>query len=160
MQKNGTILSNFDIINLANHLNLPLVGCFSKDKLPKKLIKGLFVVNLADAITGGSHWTAFSTQDKNTWYYDSFGSPPPKEVDQYIQATTGKRNYAINKIQTQALGATYCGWFCIAALYCITHTKARGSVVKRMDAFNDWLNPSDLDKNYDKLLAFFRSVDR
>ena len=67
MQKSGTILSNFDIIDLANHLKLPLVGVYSKDKLPKKLIKGSFVVNLGDAKTGGSHWTAFSTQDKNTW---------------------------------------------------------------------------------------------
>ena len=81
---NGTILSNIDILNLANRLNLPLIGCFSKDQLPKRKIKGDFVVNLGDASTGGSHWTCFSTKDKMVYYYDSFGAPPPIEVDQYI----------------------------------------------------------------------------
>ena len=153
MPQSGTILSNIDILNLANRLNLPLVGVNLKDQLPKRKIKGLIVVNLGDASTGGSHWTCFSTKDKNVFYYDSFGMPPPQEVDEYIKATTGKKRYTINKIQTQSLNGTYCGWFAIACLYCMMHTK--GSVAKRMDAFNDWLNSEDLNDNYYKLLNFF-----
>lgn len=153
MQKNGTILSNFDILKLSNHLGLPLVGVFSKDQLPKRKMRGLFVVNIGDAATGGTHWTCFSTISQSVYYYDSYGAPPPTEVDQYIKITTGKNRYTINKIQVQSLGATYCGWFAIAALYCMLYTK--GSVVKRMDAFNDWLNSEDLDNNYHKLKNFF-----
>ena len=155
MQKSGTILSNFDLINLANRMNLPLVGCFSKDQLPKRKIKGFFVVNIGDFDTGGSHWTCFSTQDKNVYYYDSYGSVPPIQVDEYIKAVTGKKRYTINKIQTQSLGATYCGWFCIACLYCMMHTK--NSVIKKLDMFNDWLNSDELGDNYYKLLNFFTS---
>ena len=154
----GSILSNYDIINLANHLNMPLVGVFAQDQLSKKKMKGLFVVNLDDAASGGSHWVAFANQDKNTWYYDSFGAPPPIDVDQYIKVTTGKKRYPINKIQTQALEATYCGWFAIVALYCISNT--HGTVSKRMKAFNDWLNDSDLKNNYYRLLNFFLDAKR
>lgn len=155
-QKTGTILSNYDLIDLANKLNLSLSGVYSKDRLPKEKIKGLFIVNIGDYATGGTHWTCFSTQDKNVYYYDSYGSKPPVQVDEYIKATTGKKRYTINKIQTQSLGATYCGWFCIACLYCMMHTK--GSVTKRMDAFNDYLNSEDLDDNYYKLLNFFKGI--
>ena len=154
MPKSGTSLSNLDIINLVNRLNLPLVGVYSKDRLPKQKIKGLFVVNIGDYETGGSHWTCFSTIDKNVFYYDSYGSPPPVQVDEYIKGVTQKKRYTINKIQTQSLGATYCGWFAIACLYCMMHTRGR-SVLKRMDAFNDWLNSEDLNDNYYKLLNFF-----
>ena len=155
MQKSGTILSNIDLLNLANRMNLPLVGVYSKNRLPQRKMKGLFIVNIGDYETGGSHWTCFSTVPKNVFYYDSFGSVPPIEVDQYIKAVTGKKRYTINRIQSQALNATYCGWFCIACLYCMMHTK--GSVAKRLDAFNDFLNSEDLNDNYYKLLNFFTS---
>ena len=69
MPKSGTILSNLDIINLSNRLNLLLVGVYSKDRLPKQKIKGLFVVNIGDYETGGSHWTCFSTVDKNVFLF-------------------------------------------------------------------------------------------
>jgi hypothetical protein len=125
---------------------------------PKEKIKGFFLVYLGDASTGGSHWTCFSTNDKNIFYYVNFGMPPPKEVDKYIKTTTGKKRYTINKIQSQAVQATYCGWFSIVSLYCISNTK--GSVSKRMKDFNNWLNDSDLNNNNYRLLNFFLDAKR
>jgi hypothetical protein len=161
-RKTGTILSNFDLMDLAQRMDIPLVGVYSKDKLPKQKIKGLFIVNIGDFHTGGSHWCCFSTVPRSVYYYDSYGAVPPIEVDYYIKATTGLKRYTINKIQTQSLGATYCGWFCIACLYCMMHTKGSVgiSVSKRLDAFNDWLNSDDLDDNYYKLLNFFKQVKK
>jgi hypothetical protein len=93
--------SNYDLVNLAQRMdNLPLVGVYSKKRLPKQKIKGLFIVNLDDDT--GSHWTCFSNVPKSIYYYDSYGAPPPIEVDQYIKATTGLKRYTINKIQTQS----------------------------------------------------------
>jgi len=155
-KKQSTILSNFDILDLCKHLNIPIVDVLSKDQLPSHKIKGLFVINLGDFATGGTHWTCFTTIPKNVFYFDSYGAPPPIEVDKYIKRTTGKKKYFVNKIQLQAVSATYCGWFVVAVLYLMQHLP--GSVAKRFDKITDWLNSDDLHDNYDKLLSFFQKV--
>ena len=154
--KSGTILSNVDIKDICNILKIPLVGVFSKDKLPKKKYKGLFVVNLDDYANGGTHWTIMSTLDDNVCYYDSYGANPPVSVDNYIKWVTGKKKYFINQIQVQSLNSTYCGWFCVCVLYVILNK--RGSIRKKIDVFNDHFNSDDLNSNYQKLLAFFQKL--
>lgn len=155
-KKQSTILSNFDILDLCKHLNIPLVDVLNKNILPSHKIKGLWVINLDDAPGIGTHWTCFSTIPKNVFYFDSYGAPPPIEVDKYIKRTTGKKKYFVNRIQLQAISATYCGWFAVAVLYLMQHLQ--GSVAKRFDKITDWLNSENLHDNYDKLLSFFQKV--
>ena len=102
-KKQSTILSNFDILDLCKHLNIPIVDVLSKDQLPSHKIKGLFVINLGDFATGGTHWTCFSTIPKNVFYFDSYGAPPPIEVDKYIKRTTGKKNILSIKFKCKQL---------------------------------------------------------
>ena len=143
--KSGTVLSNVDIKFICHILKIPLVGVFSKDKLPKNKYKGLFVVNLDDYANGGTHWVCFTAIDNNVCYYDSYGKPPPVSVDTYIKLVTGKKKYFINQIQVQSLNSSYCGWFCICILYVILNQ--RGNITKKIDMFNDHFNSEDLNSN-------------
>ena len=50
-------LSNFDLQDLALKYNLPLIGVYSKDELPKKIQVGSYYVNMQDSTEGnGTHW--------------------------------------------------------------------------------------------------------
>jgi len=51
------MLTNYDLENLCQYYNVPLVGCFMKNELPKKYTKGNYIINLESAPSGGSHWT-------------------------------------------------------------------------------------------------------
>ena len=54
-KKTGTILSNFDLINLANRMNLPLVGVHSKDRLPKQKNEGHFILEILKEVVPIGH---------------------------------------------------------------------------------------------------------
>lgn len=151
-----TILSNIDILQICNYLKIPIVDVFSKDELPSQKIKGLFVVNLGDSSTGGTHWCCMSTIPKNVFYFDSFGAPPSISIDKYIKKVTNKKRYFINKIQVQNLTGTWCGWVCIAVMWLMMYLK--GSVAQRFDTICDWLNSDPLDLNYNKLVDFFKKI--
>ena len=72
------------------------------DRLPKS---GSFILNLDGKRGPGTHWTAIY---KNREYYDSFGLPPPPEL-QHIKV--------YNRIQHQAPFSTLCGLFALAYIY-------------------------------------------
>lgn len=156
-QQSGTVLSNHDVTNICNYLNIPLLGVYTKDQLkdiPKK--KGLYVFNLGDLSSGGTHWTAGYIYDGKTVYFDPFGSVPSIEIDQFIKSVSKKRIYLINKVQIQSLGSTYCGWYCIMFLYILCHSNESPS--KSLDLIQDHFNSDNLNKNYDKLLSFFKKL--
>ena len=57
--------SNFDLEDLAQKYNLPLVGIFSKDELSKQIQVGSYIINLQDSTEGsGSHWVLIKIFDK------------------------------------------------------------------------------------------------
>jgi len=50
-------LTNFEIEDICKQMQLPIVGVYSKDKLPEKRYIGSYYVNLEDHNAGGgSHW--------------------------------------------------------------------------------------------------------
>ena len=151
------LLSNIDLMEILNHLRIPIVGIFSRNNLPRQKLKGLFIVNLDDFGNAGTHWTCFSTIDDNVVYWDSYGMHPPKEVDNYIKWVSGKKSYYINKIQVQYLHAEYCGWFCVAFLHYLIHSKYN-KMSKLVDSFNDLFNSESLDDNYIKLLNYINKI--
>lgn len=90
-------------------------GAYSKDKLPKQLKNGWYIVNLedSDGENGGTHWTCFKYEkNKPIEYYDSFGFPPPIEVMELAK----KNNILYSNKQIQDTKSTGCGWFCIARI--------------------------------------------
>lgn len=157
---NYAILSTGDIIEIIKAFNLYDVfgGCYAKDQLNKitPMKNKLFVINLDDSSGTGTHWTAFSTFDKNVCYYDSYGGPPPIDADNYIKRATGLKKYNINRAQIQELNTTYCGWFCCFFLWFIMNTE--GTINSKIKHFNYMFNSDDLKQNKNKLLNYISRV--
>ena len=86
------------------------VGVFPSNCLPKKRLKGYYVVNLDPAHKAGSHWVAFHIEKKNgnNMYFDSYGLGPPYK---HFKKFLGK--YTRNKKQLQHPLSTTCGQWCL-----------------------------------------------
>lgn len=101
-------LSNFDIMDILQNVK-NFNGVYSKDKLPKPVRNGWYIINLQDHDEGnGSHWTCFK-YGKTIDYYDPFGFPPPIEV---MRLAKGNINWSSKQIQDEK--STACGYYCIA----------------------------------------------
>jgi hypothetical protein len=144
------MLSNFDIENICNQLKLPLVGVFSKDKLPDKRFIGSYYINMENYDDGnGTHWVfarIFPTGE--AIYFDSFGIKSPTEVEAFLKPF---RPYATNNRQIQDLKSDKCGLFCIACdSFFSFHSNPKEDIAENYDDFlNMW--SKDPEKN-DKVL--------
>ena len=106
-------LSNFDLTDIITHMKLDkhFDGIYSKDQLPKELIRGKFyIINLQDHNKGdGTHWTAFYyNKPLTSIYFDSYGFIAPQDVQDKITP------YIFNDAEIQDFNSSACGYFCIA----------------------------------------------
>lgn len=106
MNKNE--LSNYDIIEILNSMDIKINDICSKDKL-KELQRGFYICNLQSSTFGnGTHWVAFYYNGYKNLYWDSFGFPPPQEIEDKIKP------YDYNSKDIQNIGSSSCGYYCIA----------------------------------------------
>ena len=106
-------LSNFELIDIIKDMKLDyhFGGVFSKDQLPKELIREKFyIVNLQDHDEGsGTHWTVFYyNKPLTSIYFDSYGFIAPLDVENSIKP------YIYNNGEIQDFDSSACGYFCIA----------------------------------------------
>ena len=115
-------LTNMDILNYVNMLNIPnFRGVFMRDELPKiakPLECGVMNFNTHDQI--GSHWVCYMKKDKTRIYFDSFGQITPLEIQKYLKTKLQFRN-GIPTIQrnTDIVQSSYthvCGHLCLFLL--------------------------------------------
>jgi hypothetical protein len=115
-------LSNFDLTDIITSMKLDkhLGGIYSKDQLPKELMRGKFyIVNLQDHDKGdGTHWTVFYyNQPLTSIYFDSYGFIAPQDVQNKITP------YVFNDAEIQDFNSSACGYFCVAFIKFL-HNKA------------------------------------
>jgi len=102
-------LSNYDIENILKNKQIRINGIFSKDKLPKQLSNGFYIINIQNSDDGdGTHWTCFLKKNDEIFYMDSFGSPAPIEVQNHF------KEYYYSDEQIQDINSEACGYYCIA----------------------------------------------
>lgn len=104
-------LSNFELMDLIKHnkLNYYFDGVYSKDQLPELKPTNFYIINLQDSDDGGgTHWCSFYYSKLQSIYFDSYGFPPPKEVESKIG------NYIYNDGQLQDMDATSCGYYALS----------------------------------------------
>lgn len=149
-----SILSNIDIEKLCKKMKVPLIQVDCKDKLPKKLKDGCFVINLANSNQTGTHWTAFVIEKKTKTcsYFDSFGAPPPQEVLKY--AIKCKHIFYDTRV-IQDIKADTCGWYCVAFLHFMSYHS--GSLADKMEIFNQMFDKEQLQKNNSVLMKYFEN---
>ena len=157
-------LSNTQIIDKL-HANEDFNGVYSKDDIPKDLIKNKwYVVNMQSSDDGnGSHWITFYSGSPGI-YFDSFGVLPPMEILEVIN-----KPYCYNHREIQNINTSSCGWFCISCIdFCTNPGKSTLSLFKefcnhftRNTKFNEELlrlffhaHPSQGDTGDDAALSY------
>ncbi len=136
MIKKGQILSNYDIIDISTKLNLNInVICrdelinfkniSNKDKLKAYQISDkdyiIFIINLSNKNSIGSHWISLIINNKIAYYYDSFGRKPINEIKKYSRLNDYKLIY--NKKIHQNIIDKCCGWFCLFHIITLINNK-------------------------------------
>lgn len=90
-------------------------GVFARDILPKKIRKyECGIVNL-DTLGGeGTHWVCYfnDPSEKYVEYFDSYGLPPPVEVENYLIGSGKEILYNTSELQSR--DSQLCGWYCIS----------------------------------------------
>jgi hypothetical protein len=140
-------LSNIDIINIINDMNLNKYfgGVYSKDELPINLkYKHYYIINLDDKKNGGTHWTVFFYNFPLTsLYFDSFGFVAPEQVENEIEPYL----YNDNDVQDYE-SSSACGYFCIAFIKFLYNQD------DKIKAFNTFINLFKSETNKNDLILY------
>lgn len=169
------MLTDTDLWDLAEKMNIPLVFCDFKDGLEGKKLQynKSYIINMEDRFDSdgtpnkGSHYTCFQVNSypngkKDGVYFDSFGQGPPQIVDKFIGGTLPHSNKDIQSLMNSA-----CGWYCLAFLHYINSYDNRTKDLYT-DAHHFLELFEDLEKTTDNtshlknewiLKHFFRSSD-
>jgi len=143
------MLTNYDLEDLTNHYQIPLLFCGMKDELPDKVIDGNYIINLQSSSQGtGTHWTALSVKGKNADYFDSYGAPPSIEIIDFLKKRQCRIAY--NNWIIQDLNSSNCGYFCLAFL--LFKNVAVGKTM------NDFVNLFGEKENDKILCSLFRRI--
>lgn len=167
------MLTNYDIEQITDKLDLPLVGIFMRDELPTKRKVGSYIINMDDSKGDGTHWVfakifcdadRFNNSDSDSdteghrycgcLYFDPFGIGMPIEVEAFLKPFSKK--YISNK-QIQNVNSTECGWYCIYCDYFLEEFKSGKSYIDDFKAFLDiW--DDDPKKNLRILKKLFKPL--
>ena len=113
------LLSNIDLTFLSKLFKISsLNGILSKDLFAKTSPKlGCYIVNLDDAIGGGTHWTGLIITKDMAIYYDSFGAPAPNSIISFVRRYNANIKIIYSIDQIQHMDSVYCGYFVVYFLY-------------------------------------------
>lgn len=152
------MLSNFDIQDICNFLELPLCGVMMKDKLEGHKEIGYYVINMESSTDGGSgsHWVLLCNIPDRRFYYDSFGNGPPQLVEKFMKGN----KYFINPTRLQYENSEFCGWYCLAVMYFTYYYQPtkNSNIGSRINSFNRYYNEKDYKGNYKKMTKYFDSI--
>jgi len=103
------------------------------DSIPNDLKYGSYIFNTDKTGGEGTHWTALCVgRGGRCFYFDSYGNPAPKILDDQITP------YTFNDRELQEYKSSSCGYYCVAF---IQYMSRRGMT----------------EDNFKKFLSFFRT---
>jgi len=170
------MLTDYEIINLAKRMQIPLGGVCFKDELPSPLqFNKSYIVNLENSEdedgeqNSGTHWTflqvnKYPNNHIESIFFDPYGQPPSENIKKVVQETTGKTGLPYTKKDIQSLMNNACGFYCLAIGHYINSSNYRSKdlyedVSDFMDMFDDLNKSVDFKKNEYILKHFFRNKD-
>ena len=152
------MLSNFDIEEIANHYQIPIVVVMKDELKYMKPINKNYIINLESSKDGnGTHWMALKIENKNCVYLDSYGMLPPEEIITFCKRVP-KSHLAYNTKEIQDFKATTCGFFSIGFIIFL-HINSSDNLYKKSSSFSD-LFSLDTKLNNKKLKKFFRLLPK
>ena len=166
-------LTNIQVEQLAQRMNIPLERCCFKSELEEEPLKynPSYIINLEDEFdkngerNDGSHYTCFQVNKYANGkiepiYFDSYGVAPPTEVLKFV----GVSHIPYNTKDIQSLMNSACGWYCLAFLHYINAYHGRTQSIYDdcehfTDLFNDLNETNEFKYNEWVLKLFFQSSD-
>jgi hypothetical protein len=140
------MLNNFQLDEIANHYGMTLNNVVMKDELKNLPVKkGNCIINLQSSFQGGgTHWVALDIQDKDIFYFDSFGIICTSEVTTFCKKIPNS-TLAYNDLQIQHIDAQTCGWYCISFLFHLNRSKK--NIYKSASEFIGRFSYDTIDNN-------------
>jgi hypothetical protein len=169
------MLTDSQITQLSQKMNIPLeLVCF-KDELPRKAaFNKSYIINLDDSIdekgnqNEGTHWTALQINKYpdgkvEPIFFDPYGQPPSESIKKFVLDNTGKK-LPYNTKDIQSLMNNACGFFCLGFLHFINTWDHRtkdlyDDVACFLEYFDDLNKSIDWKKNEFILKHFFQPSD-
>ena len=141
-------MSNHDLIDWCEYLNIPIKDVLSRDKtVPHNHRHTLFIYNLEPSYMSGSHWVATYVKNGVINYFDSFGLPPFQEIVNHARKKSLTLLHQNNQIQN--LMTTTCGYFCLYFLNEMNKGKTYFDILKVFD-IHDTMNNEKFIERYFK----------
>jgi hypothetical protein len=145
------MLTNFQLEDMADYYGVPLTDVVMKNELNNKVIDANWIINLASAPSTGTHFLGLITRGKQSFYFDSFGAPPPEEIIHYVKQRKGS-HLGYNNSIIQDLESSNCGYYSfLFLLYMKNHLKNHKSIYDCADEFIKHF--ADDTKKNDAILA-------
>ncbi len=111
--------------DIANALGLSIRFIGSIFDLKYPLSVGNYIVLITpDKKTTSGHWVALKIRPKRSYYFDSYGQPPPRVLEERAP------NLYHNRAQIQSLNETHCG------IYALYFLKSGSSMLKHFRVLN------------------------
>ncbi len=166
------MLNNFQMLELAPKMGIPLKGVYFKDELePNDLEVGKsYVINLSDEKDEdgdqniGTHWVALHIGKLDgkicPMYFDPYGVGAPEDIKNIVEKRF-KKKIAHTTKNVQSIVSDACGWFVMAYLHFINKFYNRtGNILMDtalfLDLFEDLDKSTDWKKNEFILKLFFQ----
>ena len=137
-------LTNFEIQKY--YQNQPKFNdLYSRNNLPK-IKDGVYVINLDEFKSIGTHWMVLYLNTKNITYFDSFGvEHDPKEIRKFI----GNKNVKTNIYRIQAYDSVMFEYFCIGFIDFMVKGKS-------LLEYTNLFTPNEWKKNDKMILRYFQ----
>ena len=139
---------SFSNIEITKYFNYEprFNGAFWRDSLPR-IKDGVYVINLTDKQSKGTHWVSLFIDGNTAVYFDSFGIKYiPQEVFSKIKHKSITQN--IFRIQDDD--------FIMCAFYCIIFTEYIYACRKVLLDYTNLFSPDDYKKNEKIIYNYFK----
>ena len=132
LQNDGDGTTTREIEAMAKKLKLVNFQCVMRDELKGKKPKNneCGIINLNTSREPGSHYCCWYKNGNIKYYFDSFGTVPPKEIIKYLGSPIMYSTY-----QIQQFNDTNCGEWCLYVLKKLNSGKNFTDVV--LDIINE-----------------------
>ena len=118
---------------------------YSRNNL-SKIKNGIYIINLDDYESIGTHWISLYVNAKNVTYFDSFGVEHiPKEIKKFI----GNKNIITDIYRIQEYDLIICRYFCIGFIDFMLKGKS-------LLEYTHLFSPNGYKKNNKILLKYFQ----
>ena len=156
-------LTNIELYDFANKLQIPLRGVFMRDSLPDsphETENG--IVNFNKLCESGTHWVCYYKKGDVKIYFDSFGGVVLQEVRNYLKSPI-YRNTDIVQGNTP-----FCGHLCLYVLKSLNNGNTFRDTLNSLETVGasiKWTTPlaeelhRPIRKHFTKRYVFVRNVD-